>query len=84
MKNDYRERLIVIGCGKPDLVLTQINHLVASSNQSFDTIFSSIEQLGIHKNKPLIDFDSLIQKEKPIQREPYKGYHNSKRKKLRK
>ena len=87
MRKDYKERLMVIGCGDVEKATLLINDLCASTNQDFDVILTSIEQVAnktLPVNQPLLDFDSLIPKEKPLLRQPFKGYHNSKRKQLRK
>ncbi len=77
----------MIGCNDVGKTTLLINVLCRSTNQDFEVILSSIEQVAnktLPNNQLLIDFDSLIPKEKPIIRQPYKGYHSSKRKRLRK
>ncbi len=87
MRKDYKERLLMIGCNDVGKTALLINDLCRSTNQDFEVILSSIEQVAnktLPNNQPLIDSDSLIPKEKPIIRQSFKGYHNSKRKRLRK
>ena len=77
----------MIGCCDVGKTALLINYLCRSTNQDFEVILSLIEQVAnnnLPTNQPLIDFDSLIPKEKPIIRQSFKGYHNSKRKRLRK
>lgn len=73
----------MIGCTDTGKVISAINNLVDSSNQSFDVIFTSIEQMTQKESIKKLDLDSLIPKENPIIKPKFNGYHNSKRKQLR-